>query len=90
MANSVTLATRGLGVEAEVFFQIEKEIATVSGRTDRIKNALSKLGGKWDGDARVWRMPASRIAELVIACEEKRIAAAKVSCAEKSKGMELF
>lgn len=90
MRSSVTLATRGPEASAEVFYQIEKNTATVSGRTDVLKKALSALGGKWDSDARVWRMPASRVAELVIACEEKRIRAAEVLRAEKSKGRELF
>ena len=90
MRSSVTLATRGPEASAEVFYQIEKNTATVSGRTNILRKVLSALGGKWDSDARVWRIPASRVAELVIACEEKRIPAAEVCCTKKSKELELF
>lgn len=74
---------------AEVFFEVGKETATVSGRTILLKDTLPKLGGKWDGEARVWRMPAARTHELLAACEEKRIRAAEV-CGDKSKETELF
>jgi recombination protein RecT len=64
---------------AEVFFDVGEETTTITGRTMPIKDVLPKLGGKWDKDARVWRIPAARTHELVAACEEKQICAEEVS-----------
>jgi recombination protein RecT len=72
---------------AEVFFEVGNETTTVSGRTILLKDTLPKLGGKWDSDARVWRMPAGRTHELLAVCDEKQIRAAEVG-ADKPK--ELF
>jgi hypothetical protein len=47
------------------------------------------LGGKWDSEARVRRIPTERTHELVAACEEKQIRAAEVG-ADTSKEPELF
>jgi recombination protein RecT len=63
---------------AEVFYEVGKETTTVSGRTISLKDDLPKLGGKWDGDASVWRMPAQRTHELVATCEGKGIRASEV------------
>lgn len=73
----------------EVFYQVGKETTAVSGKTMLLKDVFPKLGGKWDGDARVWTMPAERTHELVAACEEKGIRASEV-CGEKSQEPELF
>jgi recombination protein RecT len=62
----------------KVFFEVGKEHTVVSGHTFHIKDDLPKLGGKWDSDARVWRMPAARTDELLAVCQEKRIPAAEV------------
>jgi hypothetical protein len=37
---------------------------TVSGRTILLKDILPKIGVRWDGDARVWKIPAVRTHEL--------------------------
>jgi hypothetical protein len=58
-----------------VYYQVGETTTTVSGRTILLKDDLPKLGGKWDGDARVWRMPATRTGELVAVCEEMQIRA---------------
>ena len=73
---------------AEVFYQVGKE-TTVSGRTILLKDTLPKLGGKWDGDARVWRMPAVRTHELVESCQEKGIRAVETT-ADRPKEEGLF
>jgi recombination protein RecT len=62
----------------KVFFEVGEKLTVVSGQTLHIKDDLPKLGAKWDGDARVWRMPAARTNELVAVCEEKRIHAVEV------------
>src|SRR5262249_35417470 len=72
-----------------VFYEVGNESTIVSGRTMAIKDVLPKLGGKWDGDARVWRMPAARTHELVTVCEEKQIPIAEVGGTE-AKEPELF
>jgi recombination protein RecT len=74
---------------AEVFYHVGGEFTTVSGKTILLKDDLPKLGGKWHGDARVWRMPAARTHELLEACEEKCIRAAEVG-ADNSKEPGLF
>ncbi len=38
-------------------------MVAVSGNTYPVKDQLRALGGRWDGDARVWRVPESRAAE---------------------------
>jgi recombination protein RecT len=63
----------------KVFFEVGKEHTVVSGHTLHIKDDLPKLGGKWDSDARVWRMPAARTDELVAVCQEKQIHAVEVA-----------
>jgi hypothetical protein len=74
---------------AEVFYQVGGESTTISGKTILLKDDLPKLGGKWDSDARVWRMPAARTHELLEACEEKQIRVAEVG-ADNSKEPGLF
>jgi hypothetical protein len=36
----------------------------VSGNTFAHKDAIKKMGGKWDGDAKAWRVPAGKAHEL--------------------------
>jgi recombination protein RecT len=74
---------------AAVFYEVGKETTTISGRTILLKDVLPKLGAKWDGDARVWRMPAARTHELVDACEEMEIRAVEAN-ADGSKQAGLF
>jgi hypothetical protein len=73
----------------DLFYQVGEKTTSISGRTILLKDVFPKLGGKWDSDARVWRMPAERTHELVTACEEKGIRASEVG-ADKSKELELF
>lgn len=68
----------------KVFFEVGEKNTVVSGHTLHIKDDLPKLGGKWDGNARVWRMPAARTDELVELCEKKQIPAVEVG-ADKPK-----
>jgi len=64
--------------KAELFYQVGKDEAIVSGRTVLLKDDFPKLGAKWDSSARVWRMPAVRTHELVTLCEKKNIHAEEV------------
>jgi recombination protein RecT len=68
--------------KAEVSYQVGPEITTVSGRTLLLKDSLPKIGAKWDGNARAWRLPASRTHELVALCEEMQISAVEVGAGE--------
>jgi recombination protein RecT len=74
---------------AEVFYQVGKETTTVSGRTILLKDTLPKLGGKWDSDARVWRIPAARTHELAELCEEKGVGVVETT-PDDSKQAGLF
>jgi len=67
---------------AEVFYQVGQDVTTVSGRTLLLKDSLPKIGAKWDGNARVWCIPATRTHELVALCEQKQISAVEV-CADE-------
>lgn len=77
------------GGNTEVFYQVGEETTTVSGRTIFLRDDLPKLGGKWDSDARVWRIPAVRTHELVALCEERHIRAVEVG-ADKPSEPSLF
>jgi len=79
-------AVRDSDGNTEVFFQVGRESATVSGKTYLLKDSLPKLGAKWDGKARVWTMPAARVDELMEVCDEKQIKAVEV----QSGNGELF
>ena len=61
-----------------MFFEVGSETTTVSEKTVFIKDELPRLGARWDGNARVWRIPAARTDELVKVCEEKQIRAVEV------------
>lgn len=58
---------------AMVFFEVGSESTVVTGHTMLIKDDLPKLGARWDREARVWSMPASRTHELVAMCIDKQI-----------------
>jgi recombination protein RecT len=53
------------GDNTPVLFEVGETFTIVSGHTLHIKDELPKIGGKWDSDARVWRMPAARTHELI-------------------------
>jgi len=72
-----------------VFFEVGEKFTIVSGHTLHLKDQLPKIGAKWDGDARVWTMPAGRTHELLEACEEKQISIAEVG-GDKPKEPGLF
>jgi hypothetical protein len=74
---------------ADVFFQVGEKKTVVSGRTTYLRDVLPKLGGKWDSEARVWRIPAARTRELTVVCKEKQIHAAEV-CGGETKGPDRF
>jgi recombination protein RecT len=75
--------------QAQIFYQVGNETTTVTGRTMLLKDVFPKIGGRWDGNARVWTIPAARTHELLSVCEEKGIQAEEVG-ADKSKEPELF
>lgn len=75
--------------KGEIFYQVGNETTMVTGRTMLLKDVFPKIGGRWDGNARVWTIPAARTHELLSVCEEKEIHAEEVG-ADKSKAPELF
>jgi len=56
--------------------QIDKHFI-VTGNSYLVKDDLPKVGAKWDGRARVWRLRANRTHELLAMCEEKKVNALK-------------
>jgi recombination protein RecT len=69
----------------EMFFEVGTETTTVSGKTVHLRDELPRIGAKWDGNARVWRMPAARTDELVKACEGKQIRAVEVGAEKRNE-----
>jgi hypothetical protein len=67
-----------------VFYEVGEKTTTVSRRTILLKYASPKLGGKWDSDARVWRMPVARTPE-----SRGRVRGEAVQAAEVGTGIFL-
>lgn len=63
---------------AGIFVQVGQHYTVVTGQTYAIKEALPKVGAKWDGKARIWTMPATRTHELLAVCEAKNVIVTEV------------
>jgi recombination protein RecT len=73
----------------KVLFEVGEQFTIVSGHTIHLREELPKIGGRWDGKARVWTLPAARTDELVALCQEKQIPAEEVGTDKpKETGME--